>query len=95
MRAYETTFIIKPDLEEEARNNILDRVKEIIDTNGGKVNEVDEWGDRNLAYEIKNYNTGYYTLIKFEGEAETIDEMERYFNLTDSVLRYLVIREDK
>ncbi|MFW5986268.1 MAG: 30S ribosomal protein S6 [Halanaerobiales bacterium] len=94
-RLYETTFILKPDLEEEDRDNLLERIKNIIPDNGGEIVEVDIWGKRKLAYEINDYRTGFYTVIVFRGNVEVVNELERNFKIIDNVLRSLVIRKEK
>ncbi len=94
VRAYETTFILKPDMEEEARNGMIDRIKGIITGNDGEITGVDEWGSRKLAYEIRDLKSGYYVVIKFKGETVTVNELERNFKIIDNVLRYLIVRDE-
>lgn len=94
-RAYETTFILKPEMEEEARKSLLERIKSIITDNNGEITEVDEWGNRKLAYEIKGFNSGYYTVINFTGETRTVNELERNFKIIDDVIRYLIVKDEE
>jgi len=94
VRVYETTFILKPDLEEGVRDEYLERVKGIITDNQGEIVETDVWGNKKLAYEINDYRTGFYTMITFKGEKETVDELERNYKIIDDVLRYLIIRKE-
>jgi small subunit ribosomal protein S6 len=63
-----------------------------VEQNGGKVEAVDEWGQRKLAYEINYIKEGYYVLMTFESGPELPAELERNYNISDSVLRYNVIR---
>lgn len=93
-RLYETTFVLKPDLEEEVRDSLLDRIRNIILDNNGELVDVDIWGKRKLAYEINDYRTGFYTIIVFKGDTETINELERNYKIIDDVLRSLIIRKD-
>jgi len=67
MRAYETLFILKPDLEEEAITAAIERLTTLIQNNNGTVEQVNRWGKKRLAYEIQDYREGYYTLILFHG----------------------------
>ena len=60
MNKYEIMFIVKPDVEEEARNTLIENFKSILTANGGSVDNVNEWGLRDFAYEIKDYTKGYY-----------------------------------
>ncbi len=94
VRPYETTFVLKPDLENEEKEVILERVKKVILDFAGEVNGVDAWGKRQLAYEIRDYRTGDYTILQFDAQTGVVDELERNFKIMDGVLRYLVIRRD-
>lgn len=94
VREYEATFIFKPDLEENTHKALLERVKNIVTDNNGEIVEIDDWGSRKLAYEIKDYRTGYYYMMTFSGEADLLDELERNFKIIDGVLRYLIIKKD-
>lgn len=94
MRKYESTFILRPDVEESAAEELIERIKGIIDGNDGKVEETDVWGVKKLAYEINNHNTGFYTVVQFNGTSETVDELQRNFRLLDDVIRYIIVRMD-
>ncbi len=93
MRKYEAVYIFLPTLEEEKRNQILDRIKGIIEANGS-ISNIDEWGNRKLAYLIDDIGEGYYTLINFESESEVIQELNRIARITDSIMRHMIIRVD-
>ena len=91
---YETAFILRPDLEEEAREGLLERIKGIITDNQGEIVELDVWGNKKLAYEINKYDTGYYVIMTFKGSAALVKEVERNFRILDGVLRSLVIKKE-
>jgi small subunit ribosomal protein S6 len=93
-RDYETTFVLKPDLEDEEKQTILQRVKDAISEHEGEVTEVDAWGKKQLAYEIKDYRSGDYTILEFNAKTTVVNELERIFKIMDGVLRYLVVRND-
>ena len=93
-RDYETTFVLKPDLEDEEKQTILQRVKDTISDHEGEVTEVDAWGKKQLAYEIKDYRSGDYTILEFNAKTTVVNELERIFKIMDGVLRYLVVRND-
>ena len=63
MNKYEIMFIVKPDVEDDARNALIESFKGILTANGGTVDNVDEWGLRDLAYEIKDYKKGTYVVV--------------------------------
>lgn len=93
-RNYETTFVMVPDIEEEDRENIINRAESIIRDHNGEINEEDEWGSKQLAYEINDYKTGYYTVIDFDAETTVVQELERQLNIMPNVLRHLVIKKE-
>ncbi len=92
MNKYESMYILKPDIDEETRKSIIEKFKSLVEENGGKVEQVDEWGTRKLAYEINYISEGYYVLMTFEAEATLPLELERNYNIHDGVLRHNIIR---
>ncbi|HLR36264.1 MAG TPA: 30S ribosomal protein S6 [Tissierellales bacterium] len=93
MRKYEAVFIFTPDLEEEKRNTLFDRLKGIMEADR-TISNVDEWGIRKLAYEINDYTEGYYIIVNFEGTPETVNELDRISKISDGIMRHMVVRED-
>ena len=94
MNKYETVFIINPSVEEAGIKDLIQKFSDIIN-NDGKVEEVQEMGKRKLAYEIKKNTEGYYVVINFEANPELIKELERNYRITDSVIKFIVIRKDE
>ncbi|HEB50498.1 MAG TPA: 30S ribosomal protein S6 [Desulfobulbus sp.] len=92
MRHYETTYILRPNLGEEQFTEIIERTNSIITGDGGTIIEVDRWGMRKLAYEIKKEVQGYYVYVNYAAPGKTIDEIERIFRIDDRLLRYLTIK---
>ncbi|MDD7306572.1 MAG: 30S ribosomal protein S6 [Peptoniphilaceae bacterium] len=93
MNNYEAVLIFNPDLTDEIRNQQLDTFKEII-AQAGEVTSVDDWGKKKLAYEINDYKDGYYYIVDFKAEANHIKEFERRMRISDSIMRYMVIRKE-
>lgn len=93
IHSYETIFILNVNLGEEATESMIEKFKALIEKNG-TVESVDVWGKRRLAYEIDDMTEGYYVLINFKSEGEFPAELERIFNITDGVMRALVVRKD-
>lgn len=92
MNKYELLYIIDMQLEEAPRKELVDRVTSLILGNGGTIEKTDEWGKRRLAYAINDKTEGYYVLVNFEAEGDLPREIERVLQISDDVLRYLVIR---
>lgn len=93
MRKYEGVFIFKPNLEDDVRNKAFDKIKAVIEDNGNII-EVDEWGNRKLAYEINYIKEGYYIIVNFEAKNDVVKEVERKSRISDEIIRYMVVRKD-
>ncbi len=91
MNKYEAMIIFRPNLEEEKREEIFNKFKKIIDSNGS-VSTIDEWGSRKLAYLIDDFKEGYYIVVNFESEADVVNEINRVAKITDEVIRHMVVR---
>ncbi len=92
MAFYEKTIIAKQDLAEKDLNTIKNKYNEIINKSSGKVVKIEEWGLLNLANKIKNYKKGFYIHYKFEGNMETLNEIEKKIKIDDSIIRHLVVK---
>ena len=95
MNCYEHTLIAKEDLVENQSKELLDKYKNIINKNLGKVLKTESWGLRTLTYRIKNNKKGFYFHIKLEGIGKTIEELERAENIDRALLRYLTVKVKK
>jgi small subunit ribosomal protein S6 len=91
MRRYETIFIIRPDLGEPQIKDIITRFEGITTSGGGAIIETEEWGFRELAYQIKGERRGYYVRLDYASDAAVMNEIERNLKLQDTVLRYLSV----
>lgn len=94
MNNYELTYIVKPTLDDNSRKETIERFTSLIEQNGGIVEKVDEafWGKRRLAYPINDMTEGYYVLTSFKANSEVPREIERNLQISDKILRYLVIK---
>ena len=91
MRKYETVFISDPDLSEQSRSDLFDKVRNIIANEKGLLLNFDEWGNKKLAYEIKKKLRGHYVCATYGGNGDLVKELERNFRLTDDVLKFMTI----
>ena len=94
LRAYEVMVILDPSLEERTVAPSLDTYLNVVRQDGGSVENVDVWGKRRLAYEIKKNPEGIYAVISLKAEPATVKELDRQLTLNESVLRTKVIRPD-
>ena len=95
MRKYETIFILHPSLDEEAVKANVEKFKGVIENGGGVIENVDAWGKRKLAYEINKVGEGHYTLVSFSANPELPKELDRVFRITDSVIRHIIVKDEK
>ena len=91
MRKYETVFISDPDLQDQARLDLYDKVRNIIAKENGILLNFDEWGNKKMAYEIKKKLRGNYVCVTYGGTGDLVKELERNFRLTDDILKFMTI----
>ena len=91
---YEVMFVIDPALEDEKKDAAVERVKDIISSEGGELGETDVWGLRKLAYPIQKKNEGYYVVQQFKGESTLPLELDRRLKISDDYMRHIIVRKD-
>lgn len=91
MRHYEVVFLVHPDQSEQVPA-MIERYKSIIETNGGKIHRLEDWGRRQLAYSINKIHKAHYVLMNIECGNEELVELESMFRFNDAVLRNMVIK---
>jgi small subunit ribosomal protein S6 len=92
MQRYETIFIIDPDLSEEGRAPVVERLLQLIPQQNGVLVEQDHWGARKLAYPIRKKQRGYYLRLDYCGGGTLVDELERFCRIDDRMLKYMTIK---
>ena len=92
MRYYETLYIINPNLEDEDYADVVAKFNGLIEKNSGVMIKVDEWGKKNLAYEVKKFDKGCYVLLQYFGESHIVAELKREFKLDERVIKYQTIK---
>jgi small subunit ribosomal protein S6 len=96
LRAYETMLILSAEADEKVVGTAVDRITKAIEPSGGSVVGIDRWGRRRFAFEIDRQTEGYYVVVAFDSEPETIAPLERALTLADEVMRAKVtIRHPK
>lgn len=92
---YEITYIIKPDIEEEAKKTLIDRYDKIVKDNGANNVESKDWEKRRLAYGIANYKEGIYHIITLDTDNEdALNEFDRLSKFDDNILRHMIIKRE-
>ena len=92
MSFYENTLVTKQDLPKSELEKIKDKYNNVINSNSGKVVKIEEWGLLNLARKIKKYNKGFYIHYKFEGNKETLEEINKKIKTDRSIIRHLIVK---
>ena len=96
MKAYELLFFVAPTISDEDRVAVMKRIETTIAEGAGKVDNVDEWGKRKLAYEINGLTDGDYTLVNFHADPQNVAELDRVLRINDTVVRHMIVkREDR
>ena len=94
MRQYEIVFIVHPDQSEQVPA-MVERYRSMVTTRGGKIHRLEDWGRRQLAYQIKKVYKAHYVCMNIEIDNETLAELEHAFKFNDAVLRHLIIQTDE
>ena len=92
MTAYEILLMLDPELADERQDDLIARVRQLVETSGGTWRSHDAWGRRRLAYEIAKKQEGVYHLVVFESSGETLNEITRVLKIDDVVMRHLATR---
>ena len=94
-RVYESAILVNAALDDETIKNLIGRIKETVTTNGGEILEIEDWGRKRLAYQVKKSKIGYYIIFRFNSLPDLVPKLERYYQLDESILRYLTISLSK
>ncbi len=95
MNKYELAVVVSANIEEEERTAVFDKCKALIERFGGAITEVDDWGKKRLAYEVRKMKEAFYYFIRFDAESTVPAEIESRVRIMDNVVRYLVVRQDE
>lgn len=91
MRRYETLIVLHPDLPEAQIRETIDRIKRLIEGNGGEWHHGNEWGMRDLAYDIRKLSRGYYVVVEYTAKPDVTRELERTLKIGDEFLRFISV----
>ena len=91
-REYETTYILRPDVSNDAISAVNTKIRGLIESGGGNLLKVENWGRRKLAYEVQKHLKGVYLFFNYLGPAGLVEEVERNLRLSDQVIRYYSVK---
>ena len=92
LREYETIFLVRPDLAEDLVDKIVERMRGIVQRDGGKVIKVENWGKKKTAYEVKKHLRAIFIRFDYLGGTGAVAEFERNLRMTDDVLKYQSVK---
>ncbi|MGR6116756.1 30S ribosomal protein S6 [Aeribacillus composti] len=95
MRKYEIMYIIRPNIEEDAKKELVERFNGILVNNGAEITEVEEWGKRRLAYEIKDFRDGIYMILNVQASPQAVEEFNRLARINEDILRHIIVKEEE
>ena len=94
MNNYEGVFILKASLDNDAQEKVVEQIKEIVTKANGKIEQVQSWGKKKLAFLIKKQSEGCYYCIEFSLDPAAVKKIENSFRLNDSILRFMIINKE-
>ena len=94
MRQYELMVILDPEVDERTVAPSLDKLLSVVRSGGGNVDDVDIWGKRRLAYDIKKRSEGIYAVVRMTTTPDVAQELDRQLGLNEAVLRTKLIRPE-
>jgi len=95
MQKYEIIYVLRADLAEDARQDAVAYYADVLTKNGATIAKADEWGIRDLAYEIQKQSKGYYVVLDIEAPSEAIAEFNRLARINENTLRYIAVRDER
>lgn len=93
MTKYEIMYIIRPTVSEDERKTLIDSLHSVFTNGNSEIRKVDEWGTRDLAYEIQKHRKGYYVVLDVTATEEDRAEFDRIIRLKENILRYLILKD--
>ena len=95
MNKYEIMYIIRPNIEEDAKAALVERFNTILTDQGAEILETKDWGKKRLAYEINDYFDGYYMILSVQAEnAVATQEFDRLAKINEDIIRHLIVKEE-
>lgn len=88
-------YIIRPNIEDEAKKAVVERFDNILTTQGAEIIESKDWGKRRLAYEIEDFRDGFYRLVTVNASPEAVQEFDRLAKISGDIIRHIVIKEEE
>lgn len=95
MRQFETLLLLSPELSSDNREALIASITGIIEREGGQINEIDQWGMRDLAYPVRKQMRGFYVRLVYSAPPPLVAELERNLRINDNVYKFITVRLDE
>ncbi|MGE6630712.1 30S ribosomal protein S6 [Bacillus sp. NPDC077027] len=95
MRKYEVMYIIRPSVDDETKQAVIERFNNVLTSNGAEITGTKDWGKRRLAYEINDFRDGFYQIVHIQSEAVAVQEFDRLAKISDDIIRHIVVKEEE
>ena len=95
MALYKHIFIARQDISAQQVEGLVDLAQAVLEDNGGKITKTEYWGLKSLAYRVKKYRKGHYTLLNIEADHAAVSVLERRISLNDDIIRHMTLRVDE
>ena len=95
MNKYELAIAVSAKIEDDERTATIDKIKAYVERFGGQITNVDEWGKRKLAYEVRHMKEAFYYFIQFDAEPTAPAEIESRVRIMENVVRFLCVRQEE
>jgi small subunit ribosomal protein S6 len=90
VKNYELVYVLRPNLDDEAKAVVSNKIKDVVSTDG-EIISIDAWGNRKLAYPIAKVSEGYYVLVNFKANRDLPKEIDRNLKINENVIRHMII----
>jgi small subunit ribosomal protein S6 len=90
--SYELMYVVRPTVDEQSLASVNEKVGKFVSAGGGQITRRDDWGKRRLAYQIAKFSEGFYSVLQLDLPPTAVRDLERSLQLTEEILRYLVVR---
>ncbi len=95
MNKYEIMFIVRADITEDEVKNTVKSFEDVLTSEGAKIVNSKDLGQKKLAYEIKKQQRGYYHVLNVECESKAVKEFDRKAKIDEKIIRHLIVKEDE
>lgn len=95
MKKYEIMFIIRPNLEDDQRKQVIEYFSNVLTEKNAEIVNVDNWGMRSLSYEIDDFRKGHYVLLYVNASIEAINEFDRLVRISEDIIRYIIVKDEE